>query len=52
MSSNLTTTISDHLPQLAIVPNMFGNTGSNIFERDWSKFDPENFIPGYFSIDW
>ena len=45
----------DHLPQLAITPNMFGNipgNKSNIYERDWSKFDQENFILGYFSVDW
>ena len=42
ISANLTATISDHLPQFAIIPNMFGNTKSNksdIYERDWSKFD-------------
>ena len=34
---------------------MFGNTTSNksnIYERDWSKFDWENLILHYFSIDW
>ena len=46
ISGNLTATISDHLPELAIIPNMFGNilgNKSNIFEWDWSKFDQENF---------
>ena len=38
---NLTATISDHLPQFAIIPNMFGNI-----------FDQENFILDYFSVDW
>ena len=55
ISGNLTATISDHLPQFAIIPNMFGNTAgnkSNIYERNWSKFDQENFILDYFSIDW
>ena len=55
ISGNLTATISDHLPQFAIIPNMFGNTTSNkpnIYQRDWSKFDQENFILDYFSIDW
>ena len=36
MSGNSTTNISDHLPQFAIIPNMFGNTisnKSNIYER-------------------
>ena len=48
-------TISDHLPQFSIIPNMFGNISGNksdIYERDWSKFDRENFILDYFSIDW
>ena len=34
---------------------MFGNiTGnkSEIYERDWSKFDRENFILDYFSVEW
>ena len=38
-----------------IVPNVFSNPPSNktnIFERDWSNFDQENFILDYFSIDW
>ena len=51
----MTTTISDHLPQFAIIPNIFGNISankSNIYERDWSKFDQENFILDYFSVDW
>ena len=55
ISGNLTATISDHLPQFAIVPNMFGNISgnkSNIYERDWSKFDRENFILDYFSVEW
>ena len=42
ISGNLTATISDHLPQFSIIPNMFGNipgNKSNIYERDWSKFD-------------
>ena len=29
ISGNLTATISDHLPQFAIVPNMFGNIFGN-----------------------
>ena len=34
---------------------MFGNilgNKSDIYERDWSKFDQENFILDYFSLDW
>ena len=34
---------------------MFGNISGNkskIYERDCSKFDRENFILDYFSVDW
>ena len=51
----MTAAISDHLPQFSIIPNMFGNipsNKSNIYERDWSKFDIESFILDYFSVDW
>ena len=51
----MTDTIPDHLPQFAIIPDMFGNISgnkSNIYERNWSKFDRENFILVYFSVDW
>ena len=50
ISGNLTATISDHLPQSVIIPNMFGNISgnkSNIYERDWSKFDQLNFIHNF-----
>ena len=53
ISGNLIAAISDHLPQFAIIPNMFGNildNKSNIYERNWSKFDQENFILDCFSL--
>ena len=31
--------------------NISGNR-SNIYERDWSKFQLENFILDYFFVDW
>ena len=34
---------------------MFGNilgNKSNIYERDWSKFDRKNFTLDYFSVEW
>ena len=55
ISGNLTATISDHLPQSIILPNVFSNppsNKSNIYERDWSNFGQENFILDYFSVDW
>ena len=54
-SRNLTATISYHLPQFTIIPNIFRNISGNkynIYERNWSKFDPENFIFDYFLVDW
>ena len=55
ISGNLSATISDHLPQFSIIPHTFGNipsNKSNIYGREWSKFDRENFILDYFSVDW
>ena len=55
VSGNLTATISDHLPQFLIAPHIFSNVpnrNTNIFEHDWSKFSYEEFILGYFSVDW
>ena len=54
-SGNLTASISDHLPQFLVAPNIFFNASypkSNNYERDWSRFDQENFVLDYFSIEW
>ena len=54
-TGNLTASISDHLPQFLIAPHIFSNvpnSKTNIFERDWSKFNHEEFILDYFSVDW
>ena len=55
ISGNLTASISDHLPQFLVVPNIFFNTSypkSNNYEKDWSRFDQENFVLDYFSVEW
>ena len=47
ISGKLTATISDHLPQFLIAPEIFRNSASNksnYFEHDWSNFNEENFI--------
>ena len=47
---SLTATIFNHLPQFLIaleVSSKPPSTKLNIFERDWSKFDQENFIFDY-----
>ena len=55
MSGNISASISDHLPQFSIFPEIFGespSTKSNIFERDWSQFDQQSFVLDFFAIDW
>ena len=55
ISGNITATISDHLPQFLISPNTFADppsNKSNVFERDWSNFDQENFVLYFFDIGW
>lgn len=52
-SANLTVTTSGHLPQFLLF--LFSNTRStklNIFERERPKFNQENFIFDYLSLDW
>ena len=53
VSGNITATISDHLLQFLISPNTFADppTKSNVFERNWSSFDQENFVLDYIGID-
>ena len=51
MSGNVTS----HLPRFAITPNMSRNISgnkSNIYEKEWSNFDRENFTLDHFSVDW
>ena len=55
ISGNLIAFISDHLPQLLVAPNIFFNASypkSNNYERDWSRFDQENFVLDFFSVNW
>ena len=55
ISGNLTASISDHLLQYVVAPNIFFNASypkSNNYERDWSKFDQDNFVFDFFSIEW
>ena len=55
ISGNITATISDHLLQFLFAPNVLSNplcSKSNTLERDWSKFNKENFILDYFDKNW
>ena len=52
---NITTTVSEHLPQFLISPKAFANQTSNkynVFEREWLKFDQKTFSLDYFDINW
>ena len=55
ISGNITATISDHLPQLLLAPQVLSKNSyqkSNIYERDWSKFIQTDFLLDYFDKDW
>ena len=55
ISENITVTVSDHLPYFLFAANVLSNplcNKSSILERDWSKFDKENFIFDYFDKNW
>ena len=55
VSGNITASISDHLPQFSIFPNIFAYSPTpklNIYERDWKQFNQQEFILDFFSTDW
>ena len=55
ISGILTSSISDHLPQFLIVPDIFKNLSpskSNIYKTDWNNVDQENFILDCMAVDW
>ena len=54
VSDHLTVSISDHLPQFLVTFVFFNYSypKSNKSERDCSKFDQENFVLDYASVDW
>ena len=53
--ANLTTTYSDHLPQVVLVPGFYRHKNvrkSNLFIRDWKTFNNATFSTDYKSTDW
>ena len=54
-SENLTARVFNHPPQSSIPSNIFSNSPSgskpNIYQRDWTNFDQENFILEYLTED-
>ena len=55
-SGNLTTSISDHLPQFTIIENLLSDTlvkkDVKTLKRDLSKFHTDNFIRDLKSVNW
>ena len=55
-SGNLTTSISDHLPQFTIIENLLSDTlvkkDVKTLKRDFSKFHSDNFIRDLKSVNW
>ena len=54
ISGNISASISDHLPQFSIFPDVFKNSPflkSNICERNWSNFDQQRFLLDYFALN-
>ena len=55
MPDSIMARISYHLPHFLVAPEISRNFTSNkfnYFERDQNNFNQENFILGYFSVDW
>ena len=55
ISANLTTTYSDHLPQVLLVPGFYWYKNvrkSNMFICDWKTFNNATFSANYKSTDW
>ena len=53
-SGYILASISDHLPQFSIFSEITSNSPtpkSNVFERDWSNFDHENFFLKFFDLN-
>ena len=54
-SGNLTSTISDHLPQFFIYPNMnktFIPRKHNIYKRNVNDYDKRQFLTDFSKINW
>ena len=52
---NISSSISDHLPQFFILPEFFSNsppTKYNIISHDWEKFNNQSFLEDFKKIDW
>ena len=53
-SGNLTWNISDHYPQFLMIKNIHSDKKikHNIHQRNWNKFNKNEFILDFLEIDW
>ena len=54
MSGNISSSISDHLPQLFVIPEFFSKspaTKYNIISHDWEKFNNQSFLEDFEKIN-
>ena len=55
MSGNISSSISDHLPQFFILPNFFSNsppTKYSIIFHDWENFNNQSFLEDFEKMNW
>ena len=55
MSGNISSSISDHLPQFFILPDIFSNSPPakyNIMFHDWENFNNQSFREDFEKINW
>ena len=55
MSGNISSSISDHLPQFLILPEFFSNsspTKYNIISHDWKKLNNKSFFQDFEKMNW
>ena len=55
MSGNISSSISDHLPQFFILPEFFSKsppTKYNIISHDWENFNNQSFLQDFEKINW
>ena len=54
MSGNISSSISDHLPQFFILPECFSKSPPTKYNisHDWEKFNNQSFLQGFEKINW
>ena len=55
VSGNITTTLSDHLPQLFLISDFFSNSPPskyNIMTHDWKNFNSQEFLEDFNKTNW